>query len=177
MQSNKSAVEAKWKKVRDGVAEVLPAGTVLVVDGQSYSQAQLLAKIDGMTSLFTTAESAKGSATAAVQAVRQALPANLQWMVGLVAVLKHTLGVSSPLLAAFGLGPKGAKVPRTAQQKALSAAKQSATRKVRHVLGAKQRAAIPRVQNLELQVVTQGAGGAAGSVSPTPPTPPKVAGA
>ena len=152
MAAGNSVTQAQWAKLREGVASAVAPGAMWVIDGQRYTQPQLLARIDAMLLLFEKSELAKSSANAAVLAFNEALPANREWVVALTAVARQTLGVRSPQLIAFGLKPKGQRAPQTAQQKALAAVKRNATRKARHVMGKRQRAAIPSVQNLALQI-------------------------
>ena len=150
--ATKTKVQAKWQKLRDGMATAFPAGSNLSLDGAKLTQAQVLAKIDGVLSLYTGKETAQGNARTAVAALRTAAPRDKLLFDSFVAAVKGELGPTSPLLGQFGLAPRAARKVPTAQQKALAAAKRVATRKARGILGSKQRAAIPAVTGLTLAI-------------------------
>ncbi len=102
-----------------------------------------------------------------------ALPAVKTFIEGLDAAIKAQLGIRSPLLADFGIGVPAAKTPRTAAQKAVSAALMKQTKEVRGIIGSKQRAAITVSGSPGLVVV--GPDGAPLPVSVLPPKAPGVA--
>ena len=58
---------------------------------------------------------------------------------GFEAVIRGTFGNSADVLKDFGLTPRRAPTPRTAEQKAVAAAKRVATRAARHTMGKNQK--------------------------------------
>jgi hypothetical protein len=86
-----------------------------------------------------------------------------------VAVVKATWGTQPDVLADFGVPPKKARTPLTAQQKALAAAKRKSTRAARHTGGSKQKAAVKG--NVTDIVITPVTAPAPATSAPTPATP------
>jgi hypothetical protein len=82
-----------------------------------------------------------------------------------VAFLRARFGDAPDALADFGLAPPKARVPPTAEQQAIAAAKRKATREARHTLGKNQKKG------------TKGAITAALVVTPAPGSPPTAVGA
>ena len=59
-----------------------------------------------------------------------------------MAFVKASFGNAPDVLVDFGLSPRKATTPLTAEQKAVASAKRKATRAARHVMGSKQRKAV-----------------------------------
>ena len=80
-------------------------------------------------------EAAQATARATVSAENEQLPALLAFLVAYVAFIKGTFGNAPETLADFGVPPKKAPKPPTAETKAAAAVKRMATRKARGTCG------------------------------------------
>ena len=90
---------AKVKQVRDAAASVIPAGTVLSLDGQKVKLADFLAQLDGLLAHADAAARSKAQVTAAVKATAAVTPAVRAQILALKAWLILEFGKGSPLLA------------------------------------------------------------------------------
>ncbi len=77
---------------------------------------------------------AQATAKTKVAAERAALPALDAFILAFVAFIRLTFGPKANVLADFGLAPRKARAPLTAEQKAVAVAKRNATRAARLVI-------------------------------------------
>jgi hypothetical protein len=122
-----------------GTQKDVPATSTVDIDGQEMKQSDIVAKLQSWIQLYEQKDAAKGTASNAVQALKDA--GITKFRVSYVQALKQVLGKSSPLLADFGLIVTQRKVP-TAQTRILAQAKNAATRKARNTLGKVQKKAV-----------------------------------
>jgi len=131
-------------------AEQLAAGTQkhlanagqLTFAGGTFTPAQVIDRLESFGTLRSDADAAKAVAKAKVAAERAQLPALREFLLAFVAVVKAQFGASPDILADFGIQPKKARKPLTAEQKAAANAKRQATRKARGVIGKVNRAKV-----------------------------------
>ncbi len=104
------------------------------------------------------------------KAVADALPGARLFLEALEAALKAQFGVRNPQLLDFGIGIPKPKVQRTAEEKAISAAKARQTRAAHGILGKNQRAALSVGGSPGLTLVSPTGEAAPGVVTrPVPP--------
>ncbi len=138
------------KQTQAALAEQLVAGTSkhftsatpLVIAGASYTPAQVEALLQTLVNLRTDVETAQATARAKVAAEEAQAPALLTFMGAFETFVKATFGNAPDVLASFGIPPKKARAPLTAEQKAAATAKRNATRAARNVMGSQQRKAV-----------------------------------
>ncbi len=82
---------------------------------------------------------AQATARAKVAAERAQMPALAAFMKAFEAIVRVMLGASVEALADFGLAPPKVPAPRTAEQKAVAAARARATRQARGTKGSRQK--------------------------------------
>ena len=122
---------------------------------------------------------AQATARAKVAAERAQMPALAAFMKAFEAIVRVMLGASVEALADFGLAPPKVPAPRTAEQKAVAAARRKATREARGTKGPKQKKGIHGNVTAQLVVTPEGSSAApapaAAPATPggsgTPPTP------
>jgi hypothetical protein len=115
---------------------------VLAFAGGSFAVSQVTAKIQTIATLRSDTEQAQATATAKVAAETAQLPALLAFMTSYVAFVKATFGNTPDVLADFGLEPKAAPTPPTAETKLAAVAKRAATRKARGTMGSVQKQSV-----------------------------------
>jgi hypothetical protein len=87
-------------------------------------------------------DAAKAAAKAKLDSERAQAPSLRGVVSAYVAFVKASFGNAPAVLVDFGLSPRKARTPQTAEQKAVASAKRKATRAARHVMGPKQRKAV-----------------------------------
>lgn len=131
------------KAVQKGVRTALPAGqTQIVAGGRVSTLDEVDAELEGYIEVFQTAEDAEAAAEVALRARNEiAKTARARYQV-LRAAVKVALGRHSPNLPKAGIDPDKERGPMTLETKIDAAAKRTATRKARHTMGPKQKAAV-----------------------------------
>ncbi len=137
-----------------GINKNFTAKNSVTVDGQSMTQAQLLAQLGTLVTLAGNVTDTKAPWTAAVAAWKAALPGGEEFVSELITALKSTLGKNSPLLASFGIATPKPKAARTAVAKAVSSALSKNTRVVRGTKGPKARLEVTTAGKPGLVVVS-----------------------
>jgi hypothetical protein len=145
------ASKTKTSKSRDaanaalmiaGIAKHYASISTVMVDGASYTPAQLTASLQTLVDLRSAVDAARAAFEAKVENERSQLPALRKLVNALSTVVRGTFGNSPDVLTDFGITPRKAATPLTIEQKAAAAAKRSSTRQARHTMGTKQRQAI-----------------------------------
>jgi hypothetical protein len=140
-----SAFEEKVTKRLAGAESDLPADTSLVLTGQTFTVASIVAVLQAVLNLFTakaTAQAqAKAMVSAAVAALNAELPTANQFITALDTALVGLFGKGNPVLTNFGLSTGVAKTSSVAT---LAKAKGTAalTRKARNTMGKVQRLSV-----------------------------------
>ena len=105
----------------------------LTLASVAYTPAQITAALQLLVSLRQAVEAAEAVAKAKLAAEEAQAPALLSLMAALVQYVKLTFSGSPDVLVDFGLKPKKAPTPLTAEQKAAANAKRKATREARGI--------------------------------------------
>jgi len=140
--TNRSQLQTGGQKVIDGLHKHGSTLTSLVIDGTSYTTAEVIAVVQARVDAFKAAVSSRATWQASVLADKAERAKTKTFMSGLVQALRVAFGNSVDVLADFGLTPHKARAVRTPEQKAAATAKAKATRAARHTMGRKQKAAI-----------------------------------
>jgi hypothetical protein len=138
-KNNRAAQIAFFTKVIAGVK--LNVTKAILLGGQTYSPAQIVAAFTAFLQAITDLEAAKTAYQQALVAEEAAAAVADPLVALLKAYAQGTYGKSSPTLTDFGfaLAKPGVK---TAKVKAAAAEKSKATRVARNTLGSKQKAGI-----------------------------------
>ena len=147
------------------------------MEGTTETQANLLKVLDGYLALFA-AEAAGKTQYAQAHVVALAAEATKlhQMLLDLTTGLRTLLGKSSPLLAGFGIAPKGTPRVPSQETKALAVVKRAATRKARGKVQKLAITAIPGPKLLVLQpTVVVGTGAEVSAQAPNASNPPPAA--
>ncbi len=144
----------------------IPAGSTVMVAGQSLTKTGILAVYQPLLDLFAEIDAGVQSLKSQRLALQAALPAAHQFTVNLRAGLVALFGKGNPVLESFGFsGTKPHKL--TVEQKTARKAKAAETRALRGTGGKRQKAAVKYTGQIEVQTVKSGAPAAGGSPSPT----------
>jgi hypothetical protein len=146
------------------------AAQVLAFAGGSFTVSQVTAKIQTIATLRSDTEQAQATAKAKVAAETAQLPALMAFMTSYVAFVKVTFGNAPDVLADFGLEPKKAPTPPTAETKVAAVAKRAATRTARGTKGSVQKQSVKG--NVTGVVVTPVTATAPAPASPQPAAAP-----
>ena len=118
-----------------GAKAVFPPGSIIMLNGQSMTQAQLVSALEVMVARFT-AVADQQRLLDQTRAVREAeLPGMKQTLFGLKLALRAFFGPRNPELASFGIHEKKQPPEVTPEQRALRAAKAKLTRAARRAMG------------------------------------------
>ena len=139
--SNKTALKAEELQIIAGLQKNTATLTNLVVQGKPVSVPQAIATLQARVNAITAAQSAKVAWTDAVQQQDQQLTSTNGFVESLVTVIRGMFAGAPSALADFGQVPRKVTVLTTAEKQA-AAVKAAATRKARHTMGPKQKAAI-----------------------------------
>jgi hypothetical protein len=132
---------AQLQALISGLQKQLPSGTFTLVS-TAYTTPTLVTALQGTLTTLTalTAAHAALKVAAAAYAAEGAKMGPV--ILGLIQTLQAMYANAPDTLAVFGLEPRKVPAPRTAAQKAASAAKAEATRAARGTASSKQKAAI-----------------------------------
>ena len=127
------------------------AGQTLTIEGAPVTVDALEKELQGFLDDHAAVAAAKATVKAKVAAENARLVALNTLVKGFIAFLRVTFGNDPEALADFGLAPRKAPAPMTAEQKAVAAEKRKATRAARGTKTAKQKKAIHG--NVTIQMV------------------------
>jgi hypothetical protein len=170
--SNKNGKATRLTQVIAGARKHFPNGAqTLTLDGAPTT-------IDAVLNAFQAFITARAAIVAAqanvhdlVAAEKAGLPALNALVTAFIAFVRAQLGPNAGALADFGVPGRKTPAPRTAEQKAVTAAKRKATRAARGTMGPKAKQAVHGDITAQL-VVTPAAGNAPAPVAPaTAPAP------
>lgn len=150
-----AAFEQELIKLDQGVQAELPGTVSLTINGTSTKAGAIDTTLQNWITIFKAVDSAKATYLNAVAARLAITSAAKTYVKALKAVIKAYFGPQSVQLASFGIAIDK-PVSRTAQQKLVSAAKATQTRKVRGTQGKKQKASITVVGNPPVLVPSTG---------------------
>jgi len=143
------------------------AGQTLTFGGATRTVTALTQLLQSYVDLRSAVIASQAATKTKVAAERAQTPPLLAVIDELVAFVKVTFGNQPDALADFGLAPPKARTPRTAEQKAVAAAKSKATRAARGTLGKVQKEAVKGSVTATL-VVTPQAGSLPAMTTPAP---------
>ncbi|MHB8417775.1 MAG: hypothetical protein ACYDCL_06850 [Myxococcales bacterium] len=143
MATNKNGPTADLAKIQaayDGTAKLLPAASSETVGGVTYTQPQILSKLDGWIQSIKDVDTIRTQLKQALADRETAIAAAKEFLKDFKAALIAQLGRLNPELAQFGFPPEKARTSLTAAQKVQKAAKAKATRDLLGTKGKKQKA-------------------------------------
>jgi hypothetical protein len=118
------------------------ASQPLAFGGATYTVTALTALLQSFVDLRQAVDDAAAAHRTKVAAEAAQAPHLRGVISAFVAYVKATFGNSPDALADFGISPRKARTPQTAEQKAAAVAKGAGTRAARHTMGAIQKKAI-----------------------------------
>jgi len=171
-------------KMIAGTTKRFPTGSqVLSFGGGTHTVDEVTSDMQSFVNNRTAVETARAATQVALDADGVAAPSLLALIGEYTKFVRSTFGTSADALADFDLAPPKARAPRTAAEKAVSAAKAKATRQARGTTSAKQKKGVKGNVTATL-VVTPGPSAPAPApvtevaptapASPAPATPPKA---
>ncbi len=155
----------KGRKNQASLAKQLIAGAqkdlakmgTLVIAGNTYTLAQAIAQLQTLATLRDDVESARAALKAKLEAEKSQASPLVAFYNAFIAYVRATFGSQADVLADFGIVPRKAKTPLTAEQKATAAAKRKATLAARGIVGTRKRAAVKgNVAGLEMIPIIKG---------------------
>ena len=152
-----------------GTQKHLSTMTSIMVGGSTTTPAAAEAQLNALSTLRNDVDAARTALNAKIATETAQLPALRVFLVAFVAFVRGTFGNSPDVLADFGLLPKKAPTPLTAEQKTAAAAKREATRKARGTTGPKAKLAVKG--NVTGVVVTPVTSAPATTAAPEPAQP------
>jgi hypothetical protein len=167
MANTKSNLAAQVRQFLTGARKHFPNGSqTLQIGGVTSTVTGLTAILQSFVDNRDAVEASKAATTAKLQAEQAQAPAQLAVFRAFEAVVRGTFGPSADVLADFGFEPPKARATRTAEEKAVSAAKSAATRVARGTRGKNQKKSIKG--SIEAKLVVT-------SVTTSPVSPPVAA--
>jgi hypothetical protein len=137
----KGQVAVVAQRLISGAAKHFKSTTQLTLLGDSFTPAELAAKLQSIVTLRSDVEAAKATTQAKLAIETANMPALRALMSATATYVKAAYGNSPDVLADFGIQTK-VRVPLTVEAKVAAAAKRAATRAARHTMGKQQKKAI-----------------------------------
>jgi len=134
-------LEAELALLLKGVSSAVPDGATLMVASQNWTKAALMAELQDGLDLYQKVKDQVQALKEGRQARGNGLPAKRKLAKALRHAMIGTFGQGSPMLEQFGI-KAAPRVPLTAEQLALRAARARATRVARLTLGPRQKQTI-----------------------------------
>jgi hypothetical protein len=116
--------------------------TSILLSGDSYTPAEVAAKLQTIVALRGAVDDAKAASKARLAEEAAAMPSLRGFMAAFEMHVRAGYGNAPDVLADFGLEPKSAAEPSKTLDKATAVAKRAATRKARHTMGSRQKQAV-----------------------------------
>jgi hypothetical protein len=138
----KATEAARAKKLVAGTVKHLAGVTQVMLEGGTYTPAEVQARLLAFATLRDDVDAAKAVEKAKIAAEETQAPALRSFMLSYETFVKAAYGNQPDVLADFGMEAKKARAPLTVEQKAAAAAKRKATRAARHTMGTQQRKAV-----------------------------------
>jgi hypothetical protein len=141
-EKGKGQVAALAGQLIAGVAKYLTSTTSVVLEGSSYTAAQITSKLQSIVTLRSDVDTAKASTKAKLAAEASQLPALRGFMTAFESYVRGAYGSQPDALADFGLQPRKVRAPATIEAKAAAVAKRASTRAARNTMGKVQKKAV-----------------------------------
>ena|ERR1017187_175506 len=167
-----SSNAAGVKQLILGTNKHYPNGAdTLHVGGATFTVTSLTQFMQDVVNNREAVEASKAATKAKIETERTQAPSQTAVISAFEAVVRGTFGNSADVLADFGLTPPKARVPLTAEKKAVAAAKRAATRAARHTLGKNQKKGVKGAVSATLVVTPLAAPQPVVTVPSQAPTP------
>jgi hypothetical protein len=161
---------ARATQLSAGLQKHLASETSFPFASQTYTPVQITNAAAQLVSVYAGAASAKATYAAKVAAERAQAPSLIGLMTDFEEYVRVRFANSPDVLADFGIAPKKAPTPLTAEEKAVAAARRASTRKARGITGSKAKKSIKgSVLSAVLVPVTAAPPVTAPSAEPTAP--------
>jgi hypothetical protein len=159
------------QRVRDLIAgtQKHPLSGSVSLDGQSFTTDTLVQELQVLANAFSPVDTAKASWKDAMKNLADAKTKVAPVMAAYRTYLVTSYGNASTTLVDFGLTPRKARTPPSAEQVVTAVAKRAATRAARHTAGPKQKAAIKG--SVDVAVVTTPTPTPSAAPAPATPSP------
>jgi hypothetical protein len=155
-----------------GTKKRFPNGAqVLSFGGGQHTVTEVTNDMQSFVTNRTAVDQARAALQVALDADEAAAPSLLDIISEYTKFIRSTFGTAADALADFDLKPPKARAPRTAAQKAVSAAKAEATRKARGTTSAKQKKAVKGNVTAQLVVTPVTTVPSPAPVTPAAPEP------
>jgi hypothetical protein len=158
-------VSSVLQSMAKAFVQTFPAGTTCVIDGVTYTCAQLAAAFLEDVALFDAAEAARQAFIFALAARDQRIPGIRARLAGSVSMLETMYGKDTASFARFGVPARKAPRPLTTEEKLAAQAKSRATRVLRNTMGRRQKEKIKAQGDATVEV----------TLAPVDSTPKKTA--
>lgn len=138
-----SAEELALSKILNGLLTHLPVTTAVVLNGKSFTQAELVKAVESLRKPLADERVAKDAYLVA-KSTREAQVRDVAVMIREVRyAIRGLFGENSPVVESFGFKKlDGRHRQLTAEEKVARAEKAARTRELRHTLGPRQKAAL-----------------------------------
>jgi hypothetical protein len=140
--SHKNKDRALAKQLIAGTSKHFANAPSMAFGSATFTPAEVTQRLQTLVNLRTDVNDAQAAVKAKLAAEAAQAPTLHGFMTGLVSFVRATFSESPDVLADFGLEPKKASAPLTAQQKAAAVAKRASTREARHTMGKVQKKAV-----------------------------------
>ena len=168
-------VVAHVTKMIVGIKKRFPNGSqVLPFEGGTHTVDEVTNAMQAFLDHRKAVDNARAAAQVVYDAETAASPALLALIAGFTKFARTMFGTTADALADLDLEPPKVPAPRTAAEKAISAAKGKATRQARGTTSAKQKKSVKGNVTAVLVVTPATPAPAAAPVSPAPTTAPKA---
>ena len=172
--NNKNGKATRMAQVIAGARKNFPNGSeTITLEGASTTIDAVLTQLQGFVDKRAAIVAAQMAASNLVAAERAGLPAITALFAAFVAFVRNALGPTSAALADFAIPTRKVPVPKTAEQKAVAAAKRKATREARGTKGPVAKKAVKG--NITAQLVVTPAASDATGAPTAPATAPTAA--
>jgi hypothetical protein len=153
----KTTLQQRVSSLISGTQKHYTTGT-LMVGGVSYDPATLIQTLQGLSNALVASDAAKAKWNDALTSLRDESAKVEPVIRAYQSYLVSSFGNAPSTLADFGLAPRKARAPLTAQEQAAAAAKSKATRTARNTMGSQQRKKVKgNVANVVVTPVVAGA--------------------
>src|SRR5260370_133040 len=140
---NKATLEQRVRKLIAGTLKHPPAGP-LTVDGQSLTADAIVQVLQSLVDALVKVGAARAAWQEALNEMHGVHAKVVPFIGRYKSVLAGMYGDAPATLEDYGMAPRKAPVPKTAEQKAAAAALRKATRAVRHTMGKRQKLPLRR---------------------------------
>jgi hypothetical protein len=170
MSTTKTSETARATQLLAGFEKHLAGANPITLASTAYTPAQITAALQQLVALRTAVDAAKAAVKGKLAAETTQAPTLVSLMAALESYVKVTYANSPDVLADFGLTPKKAATPLTAEQQVIAVAKRASTRKARGTTSKKAKKAVKgNVIDVVLTPVTASTPAAATPAAPGAP--------